>query len=453
MRIKASAENQQSKSRVMDSRLRQIAACVLLLVVAGCEAEPPQFRLNLQGRDPAIFQYTGEEDQDQQAEHNDLALQAISTNLWALFGTPDEPHVLEMTGLNRDLIELASGPAFGDRDGNQRGLYRQHCAHCHGISGDGNGPTAAFLDPTPRDYRQGIFKFKSTERAAKPTRADLKRVLVDGITGTAMPSFALLPDREVDALVEYVMYLSMRGQAEQFMDIILFDDGDELGTTQEEIVDATLLPVVTQWQEAESQIIVPPDPPAITTDEELAASIAKGKELFAGQTAQCAQCHGPTALGDGSQEGGLYDDWNKPKQADQLRIEIGKLESQELSEEDEERLSGLQEKLAIQDMLWDFPQQQITPRNLRLGIYRFGRRPADLFRRIYAGINGTPMPAAGASPTNTKGLSSDEIWHIVNYVRSLPYEPQSELFGPQPPQTPAEFGEGHTSSAHPSGGD
>src|SRR5207248_2464538 len=34
-----------------------------------------------------------------------------------------------------------------------------------------------------------------------------------------------------------------------------------------------------------------------------------------------------------------------------------------------------------------------SPRNLRLGVYRGGRRPLDLYYRIHDGINGTPMPA------------------------------------------------------------
>ena len=33
---------------------------------------------------------------------------------------------------------------------------------CHGSSGAGDGPTAAFLYPRPRDYRRGLFKFTST---------------------------------------------------------------------------------------------------------------------------------------------------------------------------------------------------------------------------------------------------------------------------------------------------
>src|SRR5262249_25106475 len=34
------------------------------------------------------------------------------------------------------------------------GVYRRNCLHCHGVSGAGDGPTAPFLYPTPRDYRK-----------------------------------------------------------------------------------------------------------------------------------------------------------------------------------------------------------------------------------------------------------------------------------------------------------
>ena len=51
-------------------------------------------------------------------------------------------------------------------------LYRLHCLHCHGVSGAGDGPTAPFLYPRPRDYRKGLFKFTSTpdRRQADPRR-------------------------------------------------------------------------------------------------------------------------------------------------------------------------------------------------------------------------------------------------------------------------------------------
>ena len=97
-------------------------------------------------------------------------------------------------------------------------MYRRHCAHCHGISGDGRGPTAGILNPYPRDYRSGVFKFKSTYTASQPTDDDLRKTVHDGIPSTAMPAFALLPPDEVEALVEYVKYLSIRGQMEAALD-------------------------------------------------------------------------------------------------------------------------------------------------------------------------------------------------------------------------------------------
>jgi hypothetical protein len=45
------------------------------------------------------------------------------------------------------------------------------------------------------------------------------------------------------------------------------------------------------------------------------------------------------------------------------------------------------------------------------------------------GIEGTPMPALATNvrkpedPPEAKKLNPEEIWDIVNYVQSLPYEP------------------------------
>jgi hypothetical protein len=69
------------------------------------------------------------------------------------------------------------------------------------------------------------------------------------------------------------------------------------------------------------------------------------------------------------------------------------------------------------------PPRNAIPRNLRQGIYRGGRWPVDVYRRIYAGINGVPMPGVGpTTPGATGTLTSAEIWALVDYVMSLPYE-------------------------------
>src|SRR5215207_2334394 len=133
-----------------------MVAAAGLAALAGCsESEPPQFRLNMTN---VVAKQIAPEHQ-----------QSIANILGAMFGTPDEPNALPETGLDIKKLKMAAGPVWSDKAGGKHGLYRRHCVHCHGISGDGRGPTAAILNPYPRDYRPGIFKFKSTYTAASPT--------------------------------------------------------------------------------------------------------------------------------------------------------------------------------------------------------------------------------------------------------------------------------------------
>jgi mono/diheme cytochrome c family protein len=295
------------------------------------------------------------------------------------------------------------------------------------------GPTAAFLNPYPRDYRPGVFKFKSTERADKPTHADLLRILRNGIAGTSMPSFALLSESQIDALVEYVKYLSIRGETELALMRAFFELDDDaqgkLPETREFLVDETLTPIAEKWKAAaDAQIQVPPMP----ADIDLVASIAKGKELFYGDKANCVKCHGVTGLGDG--QANDYDDWNKAIVEIGKEIASGSAKARETSTAgmSPEELSEHRAQLAWIEKFGKvldgdaLEPRTIPPRNLRHGIYRGGRRPLDLYYRIHAGINGAPMPAAKGT------VPPEEIWHIVNYIRSLPYELDGELGADKP---------------------
>lgn len=259
----------------------------MLALTAGCSTENshPEFRLNMQdvlakmSHKPEDFNRNGDEDQKKNYDR----LQFLSTALYAAFGTPDDPYLFpevqwnpdEKKGLDLRKIKKASGH-YGST-GEQLGLFRQHCAHCHGVSGDGAGPTAAFLNPFPRDYRQGAFKFKSTERNAKPTNEDLKRILHEGIPGTAMPSFLLLPNDEIEALVEYVKYLSVRGQTETNMAIDLFANDEDIESTKEAILENYLQPVIDDWAGAGELVVNPPARSGSQTEQDLRESIAKGR--------------------------------------------------------------------------------------------------------------------------------------------------------------------------------
>ncbi|REK09377.1 MAG: hypothetical protein DWQ37_18220 [Planctomycetota bacterium] len=389
--------------------------CLALVLLVGCgQSDPPQFTLDM----VAIAEKQIPANQQQK----------VANILEAMFGTPDDPFVLPETGLDLAKLQMAAGPVKSDQFGHETGLYRRHCAHCHGTTGDGLGPTAMILNPYPRDYRQGKFKFKSTERPAKPTDYDLETVLRQGVQGTAMPSFALLPDAQIDALVEYVKYLSMRGQTEIGLTDAMADlsEGEELPLTHDTLVAEILAPVAESWQEAPDKII-PTDGDNAKPDMPKAESIAAGEKLFYSAKANCAKCHGWSALGDGQTND--YDDWSKAihEAEESLASDVNTLNEAEMSAEEREALARHVALLSSALATDALPPRHAIPRNLRQGVYRGGRAPYDIYRRIYAGINGAPMPAVGPPFPGAPGtLTSDEIWNLVDYVLSLPYEPISQ---------------------------
>lgn len=93
--------------------------------------------------------------------------------------------------------------------------YRAACAPCHGRRGDGRGRAAYALDPKPLGFRQGVFKWRSTETGALPLDSDIFRTITRGVPGTMMPPWEdLLSERERWELVEYITSLSPRFEEE-----------------------------------------------------------------------------------------------------------------------------------------------------------------------------------------------------------------------------------------------
>ena len=54
------------------------------------------------------------------------------------------------------------------------------CASCHGTSGKGDGPVGAALQPPPRDFSTGDFKYDADKDGTPGTDADLKGVITQG---------------------------------------------------------------------------------------------------------------------------------------------------------------------------------------------------------------------------------------------------------------------------------
>jgi len=303
-------------------------------------------------------------------------LDALEDKLEDLFGTPANPTV--KTG-NKSLVKklslddetLAAGSV----------LYRRHCVHCHGLTGDGRGPTAPWVDPHPRDYRRGLFKFTSVVGGGKPRREDLMRTLYEGIEGTSMPNFRHLPEEQRSELVSYIIHLSIRGEVEY--EVMKGISKKLRGSPSSQAVE-NLRTIARQWvsaQEDDARIMPqkypydgdPADPPR--------ESIVRGYHLFNGDAA-CIGCH--TDYGRNAPF--RYDKWGTI----------------------------------------------VRPANLTAGVYRGGRRPVDIYYRIHSGVN--PSNMAGTSDT----IANDprRMWDLVNFVKALPYpamlpdEVRDKVYGP-----------------------
>lgn len=148
-------------------------------------------------------------------------------------------------------------------------VYKHMCVYCHGDDGDGGGKATAYLYPWPRDFRQGVFKYRTTPFGSIPRDEDIYRVISRGVPGTAMPAWGgALSEDETWGVVEYIKKFSKRFEREKPREAIT------IGTV-----------------------------PASTL-----ASIASGEKVY--QEMRCARCHGTDLQGDGPIAHELYDIWD-----------------------------------------------------------------------------------------------------------------------------------------------
>ena len=419
--------------------LKLFFAGAVSLFVGCSETLPPAYKLNSVEllKQEKLFLGSGE-------HFDDSYKREIGSILTAVFGTPDEPIVPTLLGEDDPVLEVmqpeqidrSAGPVSLDYTDSGRGLYRQHCSHCHGITGDGNGPTAPFLNPYPRDFRMAKFKYKSTPLRSVPTDHDLTEVLINGVPGSSMPSFRTLSEDRIAALVDYVKFLTIRGQYERYLmaELSNLDAGEPLidltvakkfhelsaiedpSETQEEeleeveesyldsmwgVVGERLIEdVISRWEDADDNETEIPDAPEAfdPNHEEHQSFLASGRRMFY-EKGNCAQCHGDTGVGNGQLQS--FDDWTN----------------------DWVKTPGVNpfNPTTYQDFTdaGALPPRPIKPRNLTESVYRGGGEPEELYLRIANGIEGTPMPAAPV-------LTPEEIWSLVAYVKYLPYAEPSD---------------------------
>ena len=153
-----------------------------------------------------------------------------------------------------------------------RGVYLRYCTGCHGEKGDGKGKGSTLLVIKPRDLTSGIFKFKSTQMGSLPTDEDLIHTIINGLPGSSMPAFPLLPESEIRSVIAYIKTFSERWKKEKL----------------------------------QTPIFLPAAPVFMNT----ADSVLKGRELYIANG--CNICHGDSGDGKGPAAEGMADTWSNP---------------------------------------------------------------------------------------------------------------------------------------------
>jgi cbb3-type cytochrome c oxidase subunit III len=160
----------------------------------------------------------------------------------------------------------------------QRGkaVYDARCVECHGTSGKGDGPSASYLTPRPRDFTSGKYKIRTTETGSIPTDDDLIQSVRQGLYGTAMPAWdRILSDTEIHDVVDYIKSLA-----------------PAFATQQAKVV------------------ALGPGAPS------LPESVDRGRVVY--DKLQCGKCHGSDGRGTGAVATTFEDDWKQPLKAANL---------------------------------------------------------------------------------------------------------------------------------------
>lgn len=168
-------------------------------------------------------------------------------------------------------------------------VYQINCASCHGNTGHGDGPAAAALNPKPRNFTEGYWKYGGG-------LARVVRTITEGSPGTAMASFTMLPIEDRIAVAHHERSLSPKPEEDKPEDLTwLMPAGQSKGggaeTSPTGVAAGTApagptIPIekaIAALAEAETPVgaAVTPEP-------------GPGAELYA---QRCASCHGAAGQG------------------------------------------------------------------------------------------------------------------------------------------------------------
>jgi cytochrome c551/c552 len=115
---------------------------------------------------------------------------------------------LAITLLTASLAIAFAPAALADAAAGKTLFIKTNCNSCHGMEGAGDGPLAAVLNPPPRNFTVGDFKFDANGDGSIGTDDDLLLVIKNGAQkygGNAMMApNPTLSDDQIKTLITFV---------------------------------------------------------------------------------------------------------------------------------------------------------------------------------------------------------------------------------------------------------
>jgi mono/diheme cytochrome c family protein len=177
-----------------------------------------------------------------------------------------------------------------------KSIFAINCASCHGPAGKGDGPAAAALNPKPRDFTSGFWRYGGGV-------ARVVRTITEGSPGTAMAPFPGIPLQDRFALAHYIRAFDPEPETDKAEDSAWLDQfgGGKRDTTGgaapavagaapgDTIPIARAIALLTE-PAPDSIAVAPAAPP----DSAAASASGEGARLYA---RRCASCHGASGEG------------------------------------------------------------------------------------------------------------------------------------------------------------
>jgi mono/diheme cytochrome c family protein len=171
-------------------------------------------------------------------------------------------------------------------------IFSINCASCHGATGQGDGPAAVALNPKPRNFTEGYWRYGSG-------LARVVRTITEGSPGTGMASFSILPLEDRIAAAHYVRSFSTNAGEDKPEDLAWLvpagqsqDGGGGTAADSTGVAGGAAPSGPSISIEKAMAALAEAGPPVGTAAS--AAEPGPGAELYA---LRCASCHGASGQG------------------------------------------------------------------------------------------------------------------------------------------------------------